>query len=230
MLRPRHPARAALHLGALGVALASLSRPAFAQGAAVGLPNPRHVFEDSWYWGAKGGVTRFGTLVDGRVTAPVTGAEWLVTHRQGALLVSAEQSFFDRTSVVADPYATDGVRRVSLHDARRYSAAALAAPVQYGRVRPYAGLGLAVQVIRSATPIGDFTTQQQVVYVRDALDAGQSFVTPFIVAGAQAQFGAAAVFVQGNLSSARERSLLNRGGSSQIEAGLRYNLASAFER
>ena len=172
MLRPHRPARAALRLGAFGVALASLSRPALAQGAAVGLPNPRHVFEDSWYWGAKGGVTRFGTLGDGRVTAPV----------------------------------------------------------QYGRVRPYAGLGLALQVIRSATPIGDFSTQQQVMYVRDALDAGQSFVTPFLMAGAQAQFGAAAVFVQGNLSSARERSLLNRGGSSQIEAGLRYNLASAFER
>src|SRR5207302_11083739 len=136
MLRPRHLVRAALPLpvGAL-VTFVTLASAARAQSADAGLPNPRHTFEDSWFWGAKGGVIRFGTIVDGRVTAPLAGVEWLVTHRQGALLVSAEQSFFNRSSMVADPSTSTGARTVSMHDARRYSAAALAAPVQYGRIR-----------------------------------------------------------------------------------------------
>lgn len=230
MLRLRSPLRATLPVGALVVALASLARPVLAQPSAVALPNPRHVFEDSWYWGAKGGAMRFGTVVDGRVTAPLAGAEWLITHRRGALLVSAEQSFFDRASLVADPYASDGAREVTIHDARRYAFAALAAPVQLGAVRPYAGLGLAMHVIRRATPTGDFATQAQLTYVSDAVSSGQSFVAPFLMAGAQAQFGLAAVFVQGNLSAAQSRTLFNRGGGSQIEAGVRLNVAPAFER
>jgi len=230
MPRSRPSLRAALPLGALVVALAALARPALAQPSEVALPNPRHVFEDSWYWGAKGGAMRFGTVVDGRVTAPLAGAEWLITHRRGALLVSAEQSFFDQASLVADPYTSDGTREISIHDARRYSFAALAAPVQLGAVRPYAGLGLAMHVIRRATPTGDFSTQAQLTYVSDAVSSGQSFVAPFLMAGAQAQFGLAAVFVQGSLSAAQSRTLFNRGGGSQIEAGIRLNVAPAFER
>jgi hypothetical protein len=230
MLRLRPSLRAALPVGAFVVALAALARPALAQPSAVALPNPRHVFEDSWYWGAKGGAMRFGTVVDGRVTAPLAGAEWLITHRRGALLVSAEQAFFDRASLVADPYTSDGTREISIHDSRRYAFAALAAPVQIGAVRPYAGLGLAMHVICRATPTGDFATPAQATYVSDAVNSGQSFVAPFLMAGAQAQFGLAAVFVQGNLSAAQSRTLFNRGGGSQIEAGIRLNVAPAFER
>lgn len=230
---PRHPQplRAALRPGALIVALCALTNVAAAQRAGeVALPDPRRAFDDSWFWGAKGGVVRFGTLTEGHVTAPLAGAEWLITRHQGALLVSAEQSFFDRTSVVADPYREDGAREVSMRDARRYSAAAVAAPVAIGRVRPYAGIGLAMTVIREAVPQGDFTNQQQYMSVRDRVDAGQSFVSTFLVGGVQAQYGTVALFVQGSVGAGSTRSLWNRGGASQLEAGVRYNLASAFEK
>lgn len=231
---PRHSLRAPMFVGALFATLTSLPHAASAQGSVetrdTGLPNPRHAFEDSWFWGAKGGVTRFGTVLDGRVSAPVAGAEWFVTHSKAALLVSAEQSFFKRTSLVADPYAKDGARPVALHDARRYAAAALAAPVAFGPVRPYAGVGLALQVIREATPVGDFATQQQYAFVRDRVNDGQSTASAFIIGGAQAQWRMIALFVQGSVSGAQSRSLFNLGGGSQLEAGVRYNLASAFEK
>jgi hypothetical protein len=229
----RHSFRVALRLSAVAAALSTSARVVAAQHAGdADLPNPRHAFEDSWYWGVKGGVERFGTALDGRVSAPLAGAEWLITHRQGALLVSAQQSFFDRASVVADPYARDGVRPVTIHDARRYAAAALAAPVAFwnGHVRPYAGLGLALQVIRDATPQGDFANAQQYSAVRDRIDDGQSLIAPFLLAGAQAQFRRVAIFVQGDLSGEQTRSLRSFGGQSQVEAGIRYNIASAFER
>lgn len=197
---------------------------------AVALPDARRSFEDSWYWGAKGGMVRFGTVTDGRVNAPLAGGEWLITRSHTALLVSAEQAFFDQGSAVADPYAKDGTHAIAIKDARRYSAAALAAPTDYGRVRPYLGIGLALQVIRNAAPTGDFATQAQYQYVLDRVDAGQSSVGAFVVAGAQAQIARFAVFAQASATSAQSRSLWNKGGASQIEAGLRYNLSSAFER
>jgi hypothetical protein len=91
-------------------------------------------------------------------------------------------------------------------------------------------VGLALHVIRSATPQGDFATPQQYWLVRERVDDGSSIIAAFLIAGAQAQTGPFAVFVQGSTSSAQTRSLWNLGGSSQLEAGLRVNLAAAFER
>ena len=192
--------------------------------------DPRQGFEDSWYWGAKGGVLRFGTETEGYVQAPLAGGEWLITHRRGALLVGAEQAFFDRTSAVLDAQAEDGMRAVSIGDARRYSVAALAFPLRFGIVRPYAGLGVALEVIRSARPEGDFEDQGQYNAVAEQIDRGQSRTAAFLIAGAQAQLGRAAFFVQGTGSGAQDRSLWNLGGTAQLEAGIRFNLAPSFER
>ncbi len=196
----------------------------------LALPDARREFEDSWYWGAKGGVTRFGTVADGRTSAPLAGGEWLVTHRRGALLVSAEQAFFDGRSLVADPFTKDGVREVSIEDSRRYAAAALAAPVALGRLRPYAGVGLALHVMRRAQPRGDFATAEQYWGVRDRIASAESIVAPFLIGGAQLRVGIAALFVQGVASGEQSRSLWNLGGSAQLEGGVRINVASAFER
>jgi hypothetical protein len=192
--------------------------------------DPRQGFEDSWYWGAKGGVLRFGTETEGYVQAPLAGGEWLITHRQGALLVGAEQAFFDRTSAVFDAQADDGMRQVRIRDARRYSVAAIGFPIRLGVVRPYAGLGAALEVIRSARPEGDFNDQGQYNAVAELVDRGQSRTAAFVILGAQAQVGRAALFVQGSASGAQARSLWNRGGTAQLEAGVRFNLAPAFER
>ena len=218
----------------LAAALAAGSLiPAAARAQAAGRvagADPRHAFDDSWYWGVKGGVLRFGTQTEGFVQAPLAGGEWLVTRRHGALLVGAEQAFFDRTSVVYDAQAEDGMRPASIKDARRYSVAALAFPVRLGPVRPYAGVGLALEVIRSAEPAGDFESQGQFNQVAEQIDRGQSRTAAFLTLGAQAQLGRAALFVQGSATGAQSRSLWNRGGTAQLEAGVRLNLAPAFER
>ena len=81
----------------------------------------RKGFEDSWYWGAKGGMVRFGTVTEGRVSAPLAGGEWLVTHRRGALLVGAERFMLGggafgghRIGHRSDPVAE--ARKVNIHD------------------------------------------------------------------------------------------------------------------
>lgn len=207
------------------------SRTADAQDSrGASLPNPRRLFEDSWFWGVKGGATSFGTSTEGRTMAPLAGAEWLITHRHGALLVSAEQAFFNTTSIVADPSTAEGLRAVDVKDARRYSVAALAAPSELGWVRPYGGIGLAMQVVRRAVPEGRFATQAQYDFVADRIDDGQSLVAPFLVAGAQAQRGRVAWFVQGSTAAEQKRSLLGHGAALQIEAGVRVNVAASSER
>jgi hypothetical protein len=223
--------RARSFVGAAVAALALVSSPALAQAPNGGAmaPDERRGFENSWFWGAKAGVLRFGTTTEGYVTAPLAGGEWLVTRRRAALLIHAEQAFFDRTSAVFDAQAEDGARVVGIRDARRYGASLLAFPAELGPFRPYAGLGLAIEVIRAALPVGEFDDLGQMRAVADRIDAGQSRSAAYLVGGAQAQYGRVAVFVQGTASASQGRSLWNRGGTTQLEAGLRYNLSSAFD-
>lgn len=190
----------------------------------------RRGFADSWFWGVKGGAARFGTVTDGHKVAPLAGIDWLITRRRAALLISAEQSFFSHRSAVSEPSNPGYARVVDLKDARRYSATLLAVPGMLGPVRPYAGIGLGIDVMRDATPQGDFDSAAQWSSVQDEIDDGASKASLLLVAGGQVQFGRAAVFVQGNATPAQTRSLWNRGGVAQLEAGFRFNLAPAQDR
>ena len=227
---PRAARRVVRALVACAVASASLSASAAAQ-VAVRSPAPegRLAFVDSWFWGVKGGATRFATITEGSMAAPVVGAEWLITKRRAALLVSIDQAYFDHSSAVYDPRSENGIREVELRDRRRYSATLLAFPKAYGEFRPYAGVGLAIENIQSTRPAGSPEDAAHVRAVNDEIDEGSS-VSPFVgMVGVQAQISRIALFVQASASPAQRRSLLDKGGSQQFEIGVRYNLASAIE-
>jgi hypothetical protein len=229
---PRASRRVLRALVACAVASAALSAAAAAQTPQppTPLPHPRLAFSDSWFWGVKGGAARFGSVTDGNTAAPVAGVEWLITKRRGALLVSADQAFFDHASAVYDPQAEAGLRRIELRDRRRFSAAVLAFPKSYGEFRPYAGIGLALETIRSTRPIGEFNDVGQYRQVLDETHQGSSAASALGIIGVQAQISRVALFIQASASPAQSRSLLDRGGSQQLEIGMRYNLASATER
>jgi hypothetical protein len=190
----------------------------------------RRGFTDSWYWGAKGGALRFGTETEGMVVEPSAGAEWLITKRRGALLVSIDQAFFDRTSAVYDAQAENNVRVIDLKDRRRYSATLLAFPIEHGTLRPYAGIGLALESIQSTKPVGEFVDAGQYYQVEDATYEGSSRTIALGMVGVQANFARAAIFLQMSASPAQRHSLFNRSGSQLLEAGIRYNLSTATER
>ena len=163
------------------------------------------------------------------MAAPVAGAEWLITKRRAALLVSIDQAYFDHSSAVYDPQTESGLRRIDLRDRRRYSAALLAFPKAYGEFRPYAGIGLAIESIQSTRPVGDFNDVAQYRQVLDETHEGSSGAVALGMIGVQAQISRIALFVQASASPAQSRSLFDKGGSQQFEIGVRYNLASAFE-
>lgn len=191
----------------------------------------RRGFSDSWFWGVKAGATRFGTVSDdSHKVAPLGGIDWLITRSRAALLLSAEQSFFEHTSAVAEPSQPGTGRVVDVRDARRYSATALAVPGMLGSVRPYAGIGVALDVMREVTPRGEFSSVAQRSEVQGAIDRGASKASVHLLAGGQMQFGRTALFLQASGAPAQTRSLWNRGGTVQLDVGARFNLTTARER
>jgi hypothetical protein len=190
-------------------------------------------FENSWFWGLKGGVTSFSTGVNGsgRTSAPTIGGEWLITRTRVALYASIDQSFFSKTANVFDPSATGSLRPVAIKDMRRYNLGLFAFPLRFGSLRPYAGLGLAINVIQNAQPSGTFDTpeRQDSVFQRVADQSSRSSVV--LTGGVQGQIGRTSIFVQGSSMPTRNNFLIS--GSSNtflIEGGVRFNLLGAIEK
>lgn len=196
--------------------------------------NAPRTFNDSWFWGIKGGSTMFTTGADGntKVTAPSVGGEWLITRTHIGLYLSVEQSFFDETAGVYDASSVGSVRPVSISDLRRYSGGVYFFPFKTTAVRPYAGLGLAINVIQNAEPQGTYGSAAAQDSVFSAVDDQSSRVSSVFTLGAQAQIvNRVSFFAQASAIPTRRHFLIN--GSSNtfaLEAGLRFNLLGAIDR
>lgn len=213
----------------LGLVLASVVVPSFVHAQQQPVGDPRQSFNDSWYWGAKGGITQFNAGL-GRVSAPTVGGEWLITRSRGAMYISAEQSFFDEVGGVFDGSVAGAVRDVVISDMRRYAVGLLAFPTS-GSMRPYAGLGLAINVIQNADPQGTFLNEDSQTEVFQRVARQTSKVSAVLTAGLQLQAGRVAFFGQASSMPTRSDFLLSGANYTFVfEGGIRYNLANAIER
>ena len=185
-------------------------------------------FEDSWFWGVKGGVSSFSPTLGDSETAATFGAEWLITRTHGALYVSVDQANIEATSAVFDPTADGSVRPVAVDKLRRVGFAALAFPKRFGRFRPYAGLGLSIDLIGDAVPLitGDESSIDDAVYQR--IDDRKSQAALLGMGGVQVQVGPAAVFGQASFIPANKKFLFD-DSMSFFEFGVRYNFGGARE-
>lgn len=208
-----------------GLALVALL-PAVA--AAQSEPRP---FTDAWFWGAKGGAmtVKAGGQSD---MAPLAGAEWLITRSRAGLYVSVEQAFFDdAVGEVPDASASTGVRQVQLENFRRASFALLAFPREFGALRPYAGIGLAMNLVQRATPIGEFNSSGDAQQVMARIEDRRSRSSFVFMGGVQGQVGNVGIFAQATSMPTGGRFLLNGDENIYLlEAGLRWNVGSAIER
>jgi opacity protein-like surface antigen len=210
-----------------GLACAALL-PAVA--AAQAAPQKARSFTDSWYWGAKGGVSMFGATAE-NISAPTFGGEWMITRTRIAMYVSVEQSFFDTQGGVFDPTSAGSVRVVDIKDTRRYNLQLFAFPKQFGAFRPYAGLGFALMMIRETNPEGTFTSPTTQDSVLTSVNDQSSRTTPVFTLGGQFDFSRAALFVQASTMATRNRFLINgKANTYLLEGGLRYNVADAIEK
>ena len=186
-------------------------------------------FEDSWFWGVKGGVSTFSPTLGSSENAPTYGIEWLVTRTRGALYVSLDQSNVAAFSAVFDPSADGGSRAVRVNKLRRVGFAALAFPKRFGQLRPYAGLGLTLNVIGEAVPLISETESELDDTVFDRVDERRTQSAVLGMAGVQAQFRRAAVFVQASVAPTSSRFLLSDSLLGFFEAGVRYNFSGSRE-
>lgn len=184
-------------------------------------------FDDSWFWGVKSGVATFSPTLGGNETAATFGGEWLITRSKGGLYISADQANVSTVSAVLDANTSDGVRPVTVNKLRRIGFAALAFPVRFGRLRPYAGLGLSVDIVGSAVPQLSANETGIDDAVSKRIDDNKSQAGVLGMAGLQMQFERLAIFGQASVVGATSGFLLGNSAMGFFEGGVRYNIGSS---
>ena len=209
---------------ATGLALLSLAPAA----AAAQDSRP---FTDSWFWGAKGGAMSVRTNVESQPSALV-GADWLITRSRAGLYVSLEQAFFDGVrGTVADSSNTGGSREVRLQNFRRASFALVAFPGSFESVKPYAGLGMALNMVQRARAVGDFSSTGAADEVLRRIEERRSRTAVVFMGGVQGDVRGTSLFAQATAMPTGREFLLNGDANTYMfEAGVRFNLGSAIER
>ncbi|HEX5831062.1 MAG TPA: hypothetical protein VFY16_08785 [Gemmatimonadaceae bacterium] len=191
----------------------------------------RTQFENSWFWGVKGGGMTVRTM-DQSKFAPTAGIDWLITRHRGGLYVSIEQGFFDEMqSVVLDTLSVTMTRTVDLKNIRRASFAMMVFPGSSPFLRPYAGAGVALNLIQRATPQGTFSSMDHAISVSQAIEDRRTRTALLLMGGLQAQYTRVALFGQATWMPTGSQYLLD--GDDQtwlVEAGLRFNVGNAIEK
>lgn len=185
-------------------------------------------FENSWFWGVKGGLNTLTTTGSGSASVPTYGLDWLITRSKGGLYVSADQSFFGRSVTAVDAASPSGTRKIKINDMRRVDFAGMVFPVSFGPVRPYAGFGAAVSIIGSAVAQSDSVGGAPSRTFTDRTEKERSRASLLMMAGAQFQVKRTAFFVQETILPSGGDFLV-RNAMSFFEVGIRYNFGSSIE-
>lgn len=194
----------------------------------VSAAQSNRLFENAWFWGAKAGLMNFSTGIETK-TAPLVGAEWLITRNRAGLYLSAEQAFFTATGYVLD--GNGQPVDVALKDSRRYTAALLAFPVNWGTLRPYGGVGLSLNLIQHATVNqAQITDPDQEDVIATAVHEERDRAAFIIMGGLQAQYHRFSVFGQATFMPARANFFFSGRSTYILEAGLRYNVGSSIDK
>jgi len=203
---------------------------AFAQAPAARAARPER---DQWYWGLNGGAMLFnaGFDSDEMVTAPSAGAEWFVARQRFAVRFLVQQAFFEEQAAVFDPTQPGAARPVDVKDWRRYAVTVYAMPPGDGFITPYAGGGLALNVLQSATPVGSFSSQESLEQVFADVDQFSTRASFVWAAGANINFGRSALFVEAGVMPTSHAFLLNKSNyTTTLEVGIRHSFGSAIEK
>ena len=212
---------------AIGLA-ALLPRPSAAQAG--------RQFKDAWFWGVKGGGMLYSSASTENSAAPLVGADWLITRTRGGLYMSFDQAFLTTTGSFLDrePDSTF-MRNVALENLRRFSIAAMVFPLQSAKIHPYAGLGMVLNQIGSASAQGAFLNSGRYAIALDSVQSKKTSFTPLLIGGVQWRMPGFSAFGQVLASPAQQGFFLHNmnGGSSfnySLEGGIRYNVGSAIDK
>lgn len=212
---------------AIGLA-ALLPRPSAAQAG--------RQFKDAWFWGVKGGGILYSSASTENSAAPLVGADWLITRTRGGLYVSYDQAFLTTTGAFLDREPDSTFQRnVALKNLRRFAIAAMVFPRQSPKFHPYAGLGMVLNQIGSASAQGAFLNSGRYAIALDSVQSKKTSFTPLLIGGLQVRMPTFSVFGQALASPAQQGFFLynSNGGAAfnfSLEGGIRYNVGSAIDK
>jgi hypothetical protein len=148
-----------------------------------------------------------------------------------ALRVAIQQAFFEKQSAVYDPTVPNAARPVDVKDWRRYSVEVYAMPQGDRSFLPYAGVGIALNVLPNATPVGSFESEESLEQVFLDVEEFSSRASLVGTVGGQFNFGRSALFLQASAMPTRNAFLMNRSAyTGVLEGGIRYSFGSAIEK
>ena len=193
-------------------------------------------FKDAWFWGIKGGGLLYSSASTKGTGAPLVGAEWLITRKNGGLYLSFDQAFLTTTGgfIDRDPDSIF-VRNVTLKNLRRFTMAGMIFPAQTRNLHPYAGAGLAFNQIGGAALLTGPTNSAGILVAQDSIQSKKVAFSPIFLAGIQARFKPMSLFVQGTASPIQKSFFLSNNTSARafnlsLELGARYNVGTSIDR
>ncbi len=201
---------------------------------AVGMAQNYRPFQNSWFWGVKGGGTFISAPSNSSVTSAMAGIDWLITRKRGGVYVSFDQSFLSQYAVLADSVnPTDTPSIVKLKNMRRLTVALMGYPGDWVRFHPYAGIGMTYSTVGQVAPQTAYGSSDQYALAQQIISQYKSVFSPMLIGGAQMQYRNAAVFVQVMGWQANQQFFLSsssRGFNASVEAGVRYNFGSSIDK
>jgi hypothetical protein len=191
-------------------------------------------FENSWFWGIKGGAVRFATNDESR-SVPSIGGDWVITRRSGGLYVSFDMANFKSHASVGDANAGGGFRTVQLNDLRRIGAAGMFFPVKYGVLRPYAGIGMSLDLVGDAVVVPDTSATASSTDAPDqtflsTVEDRRSQIGLLFLGGAQMELSRFAAFAQASIVPNASRFLIGTDPLVALQFGLRINVGTSIDR
>jgi hypothetical protein len=193
---------------------------------AIATAQANRPFADSWFWGAKVGALAFSTTRIENGFAPSVGADWLITRSKGALYVSLDRAFFSEQSTISDPGSLSGESVVDVKDLTRLSFSLLAFPKPNNSLRPYGGVGLALNFIGSAEASGSGGS----AFSAGAIEDARSRASFQVLAGVQKQLSSMSLFGQVVMLPFETDFLLNGRSGYSLELGVRWNAGGAIDK
>ena len=193
-------------------------------------------FEDSWFWGVKGGLLNYQVFSDTNAWAVLGGADWLITRKKGGLYVAFDHSFFRNDSVFVNDSLSplDTVPRVvRLSGLRRFTFAGVLFPFNSDRLNPYLSFGVVLNAIATAEPVGSYRNGTQQALVLNTVQTFKSVASPTVMLGTQLRLPfLPSAFIQATATPASNNFFLfmGNGWRTTVEAGARYNAGSSIDK
>ena len=197
---------------------------------------PTRHFEDSWFWGLKGGLLTYQVFSDPDGITPTVGADWFITRKKGGLYVAFDHAFLGLDSVFVNDSLSplDTVPRVvHLKGLRRFTFSGLLFPWENNRLHPYLGLGVTLSAIATAEPQGTYRNGIQQNLVLNTISTFKSVASPNVMLGTQLRLPfLPSAFAQVSATPASNNFFLFMGSNWRLtfEAGARYNAGSSIDR